>query len=105
MEVAVLERRVCIVLRACYAMSGTERGYAATRLLLWLHITACIQVCSYALATRCPVLSSRILLPQCWVWVEENDGKPRYQPMHCPVLRWRKASSAYAPATRCPVLR
>eukprot|EP00961_Rhodomonas_salina_P257380 3478513-Rhodomonas_salina.1 len=46
-----------MLLRTCYAMSGTEIAYANTQLL------RDVRVCCYALATRCPVLSSGMLRP------------------------------------------
>eukprot|EP00961_Rhodomonas_salina_P217267 2935779-Rhodomonas_salina.3 len=50
-------------LRACYAVSGTHVAYAATspdKLLLPTDANAtAVCVCSYARATRCPVLTSR----------------------------------------------
>eukprot|EP00961_Rhodomonas_salina_P037909 509160-Rhodomonas_salina.3 len=47
-----------IGLRACYAVSGTDLAYAATRCA---HVAPTALVWSYARATRCPVLVTRLV--------------------------------------------
>eukprot|EP00961_Rhodomonas_salina_P282999 3824844-Rhodomonas_salina.1 len=78
-EAKLASLQVAIVLRACYAMSGTDVAYAATRaywMMLWPRSSVCCcairlhaaygtdadiayaaPLCSYTLATRSPVLT------------------------------------------------
>eukprot|EP00961_Rhodomonas_salina_P213216 2879817-Rhodomonas_salina.6 len=61
-------------LRACYAMSGTElKALALTGLSVWGKAAWGKKVWAYALATRCPVLTDRML---AWSYAMSGTDKP-----------------------------
>eukprot|EP00961_Rhodomonas_salina_P142221 1915175-Rhodomonas_salina.1 len=97
--------------------------YGPTRCAVLTHVTCAIVLCddraygteaAYG-AMRCPVLRSRMVLRQ--VLLTSHSSKSvqvsAYAPatrcpvltLQCPILAWRMMLSAYARAMRCPVLR
>eukprot|EP00961_Rhodomonas_salina_P045907 616362-Rhodomonas_salina.2 len=76
----LLVQQVCtaISLRACYAMSGTATAYAAPKAMSGTDL-AYATLSAYALATRCPVLTERMPLPEHPERVQRCNGQhPRY---------------------------
>eukprot|EP00961_Rhodomonas_salina_P159513 2148143-Rhodomonas_salina.1 len=83
MQCAVLRERMAlpgergeggqaVLLRACYAMSGTRLGYAATRLLRDVRYSH--RPCCFAPATRCPVLGYAMLQRACYAMSGADVG-------------------------------
>eukprot|EP00961_Rhodomonas_salina_P181437 2448873-Rhodomonas_salina.2 len=69
--------------RACYAMSGTDLGYAATS-----------RHNNFKTSVNAVIALGRIL----------GTLSAYAIPTRCPVLTWRMVLSSYEPAMRCPVL-
>eukprot|EP00961_Rhodomonas_salina_P294309 3934461-Rhodomonas_salina.1 len=130
-----------MLLRTCYAMSGTDIGYAATRpmgsvlppppgdplcaygLLRDVRYRDSLLRCAvppYDSATRCPVLTQHMLLPDaiirlrfisCWPtqrpttrYTGAFKTYSRYRATRSLVLTYTCLPSSYACAMPCPVL-
>eukprot|EP00961_Rhodomonas_salina_P133780 1800327-Rhodomonas_salina.2 len=65
------------LLRVCYAMSGTNTGYAATRMLCDVRREQSMargKVSSYADAMRCPALTYAVVLRACYAMSSTSTG-------------------------------